>query len=131
MARTAQDVTDAELAVLQALWETGPATIRQITDRLYPDGRTAHYATVQKLLERLEAKSYVHRDRSSAVHVFSAAMARDQLIGRKLQTVAEQLCGGSLTPLLTNLVQSRRLSSRERKALRQLIDDLEQRHPPR
>ena len=41
MARTPQDVTDAELAVLQVLWEEGPCTIRRIADRLYPDGRAA------------------------------------------------------------------------------------------
>ena len=63
MARTPQDVTDAELAVLQVLWEQGPATIRQLTDRLYPEGKTSHYATVQKLLERLQAKGCVSRDR--------------------------------------------------------------------
>jgi predicted transcriptional regulator len=127
MARTPQDVTDAELAVLQVLWERGPATIRQITGRLYPGGGTAHYATVQKLLERLEGKGCVRRDRHAAVHVFTAAIDRDELIGRKLQSVAELLCGGAWTPLLTNLVQSRRLSARDRKALRELIDDLDRR----
>ena len=48
------DVPDAELAVLKALWDQGEATIREIADRLYPGGETSHYATVQKLLDRLE-----------------------------------------------------------------------------
>ena len=74
MARTPQDITDAELAVLQVLWEHGPQPIRRITDILYPEGRAAQYATVQKLLERLEAKECVERDRTSTVHVFSAAI---------------------------------------------------------
>ncbi len=47
------DVTDAELAILKSLWELGPSTIRQLSDRLYPGGEAAHYATVQKLLDRL------------------------------------------------------------------------------
>ena len=38
MARTPQDVTERELAVLQALWDAGPATIRRLTDVLYPGG---------------------------------------------------------------------------------------------
>ena len=59
MADPAADVTDAELAVLRHLWDHGTATRRQITDALYPDGGPAHYTTVQKLLERLEAKGYV------------------------------------------------------------------------
>jgi predicted transcriptional regulator len=122
MARTPRDVTDAELGVLQVLWDEGAATIRQLTDRLYPGGATAQYATVQKLLERLEAKGCVRRSRTAGAHVFAAALARDELIGRRLQDVAEKLCGGSLTPLLTHLVRARRLSARERRELRDLID---------
>ncbi len=52
----AKDVTDAELAVLQTLWDRGRSTIRQITELLYQDGSDASYATVQKLLERLQEK---------------------------------------------------------------------------
>lgn len=124
MARTPQDVTDAELAVLQHLWDGGSATIRQLTDALYPEGGTAHYATVQKLLERLEAKGCVRRDQSDRVHRFAPAIDRDDLIGRRLRDMAEKLCGGSLTPLLTNLVRVKRLSARERDELRALIDEL-------
>ncbi|MCI0682364.1 MAG: BlaI/MecI/CopY family transcriptional regulator [Gemmataceae bacterium] len=123
MARTPQDVTDAELAVLQVLWDEGPLPIRRITDTLYPSGKPAQYATVQKLLERLEAKGCVHRDRTAAIHVFSATLGRAELVGRRLQAVAEKLCGGSWTPLLTHLVQGRRLSDQDRHLLRQLIQD--------
>jgi BlaI family penicillinase repressor len=122
MARTPRDVTDAELGVLGVLWDQGPATIRQLTDRLYPGGGTAQYATVQKLLERLEAKGCVGRERTAGAHVFAAAIGREELIGRRLQDVAEKLCGGSLTPLLTHLVRTRRLSAKERRDLRDLID---------
>jgi predicted transcriptional regulator len=131
MARTPQDVTEAELAVLQALWDSGPATIRRLTELVYRESKTSHYATVQKLLERLEAKEFVTRDRGAAVHVFAAAVGRDELIGRKLRAVAEQLCGGSWTPLLTNLVQNQRLSARDRRALRELIEELESKPKPR
>jgi predicted transcriptional regulator len=125
MARTPRDVTDTELAILQVLWDQGPATIRRLTDVLYPGGGTAAYATVQKLLERLEAKGCVRRDRNTAAHTFAAAVGRDELIGRRLQAVAEQMCGGSLTPLLTHLVRARRLNARERQELRSLIDELD------
>jgi predicted transcriptional regulator len=125
MARDLPDLPDAELAVLQALWDRGPATIRQLTDALYPAGTDAHYATVQKLLERLEAKDFVGRDRRSWAHVFSARVDRDEFIGRRLEAVAEKLCGGSLTPLLTNLVRSQRLSARERREIRKLMEELD------
>src|SRR5262245_16605860 len=132
MARTPKDVTDAELAVLQVLWDQGPATIRQITDLLYPHGGRGSYATVQKLLERLEFdKGFVRADRREAVHTFTAAIDRDELIGRRLEDMAAKLCGGSLTPILTHLVRGKRLSSRERQELRALIDELDQKSRPR
>jgi len=126
MARTPRDVTDAELALLQVLWDRGPATIRQLTETLN-DGQcsTGQYGTTQKLLDRLELKGFVSRDRGGPVHVFAAAVDREELIGRRLRDVAEKLCGGSLTPLLTHLVRTRRLSDRERRELRLLIDELE------
>jgi predicted transcriptional regulator len=124
MSRDPLDIPDAELAVLSALWDGGPATIRQLADVLYPKGTDAHYATVQKLLERLEAKGCVARDRTGWAHVFRAVLGRDELIGRRLKNMAEKLCGGSLTPLLTNLVRSRRLTARERRELRALMDEM-------
>ena len=131
MARTPQDVTDTELSILQALWDRQPATIRQLTEVLYPGGGQAHYATVQKLLDRLEAKGCVFRHRNQTPHIFEAAVGRDELISRKLEDVAEKLCGGSLTPLLTHLVRARRLSSRQRQELRDLIDALDAKNPTR
>ncbi len=129
MARTPQDITDAELDVLQVLWKEGPQPIRRITELLYGDFKTSQYATVQKLLDRLESKQCVQRDRTSNVHVFSAAIGRDELVGRRLQAVAEELCEGSWTPLLTNLVQKTKLSEKDRNMLRQLIDDFDAAKP--
>jgi predicted transcriptional regulator len=131
MARKPQDVTDAELDVLRALWDGGPATIRKLTDRLYPAGGVAQYATVQKLLDRLESKGYIRRDRSASVHVFAASVAREDLIGRRLKAIADKLCGGSLTPLLSHLIQSRPLSPEERRSLRLLIEELDADRPAR
>jgi BlaI family transcriptional regulator, penicillinase repressor len=120
-----QDVTEAELALLQVLWDDGPATIRQLVERVYKQTGTSVYATVQKLLDRLEAKRCVERERGGPVHIFRAAINRDELIGRRLRAVADSLCGGSLSPLLTHLVEGRGLTDQERHALRGLIDKLD------
>ena len=125
MARTPRDVTDTELALLHALWDGGPTTIQQLTEVVYGQATAGKYGTVQKLLERLEAKGYVRRERRAPAHVYRACVAREELIGRRLQDMAEKLCGGSLTPLLTHLVRAEALSSAERQELRDLIDKLD------
>lgn len=123
MAKEIHDVTETELALLQVLWERGRCSTRQIADVHYPGGGTSHYATVQKLLERLEAKGLVRRDRSLFVHTFVAAIDRDELIGRRLRGLADALCGGSLVPILSHLARPDALTDAERQALRDLIDE--------
>src|SRR6516162_1418088 len=119
-----RDVTDAELAVLQTLWEQAPSTIRRLADLLYPGGTAAQYGTVQKLLERLENKRCVRRDRSPWPHVFTPAIDRETLIGWRLRTMAEKLCGGSMAPLLLHLLRTEQLNSFERQELRSFLDQL-------
>jgi predicted transcriptional regulator len=130
MARTPLDVTEAELSVLEVLWRKGPSTVREISDELYPGGGASKHATVQKLLERLEKENrYVKRDRSGNVQLFVATIDRDHLIGRRLDNIVESLCGGSLTPLLTHLVKSERLSGDELQSLQELIEELDEDKP--
>ncbi len=124
MARRPRDVTEAELEVLRALWETGPAPIRVLADRVYPRGGASEYATVQKLLERLEDKGHVSHRSEGRVNVYTARVGREELVARRLRETAEQLCGGSLTPLLTHLVSAGRLSPEELRELRALVDRL-------
>lgn len=124
MARPPRDVTDAELSVLKELWENGSQTIRQLTDRIYPGGGSSEYATIQKLLERLETKEFVARKKDGPAHRFEASVAREELIGRRLKEVADTLCGGSVTPLLTHLLQRGDLSTDERRALHDLVGEL-------
>ena len=126
MARKAQYVTDAELAVLQVLWEHREATAGEIVEVLYPSKTASDVATVQKLLKRLEEKGCLGRNRKAWPHIFHPAIAREDLIGRRLQSTADELCEGSFSPLLTHLVKSKPLTAKDRKMLRALLDELDE-----
>jgi predicted transcriptional regulator len=106
------------------LWEGGPATRRQIADALYPGGGPAQYTTVQKLLERLQAKGHVARSTGEGPLTFWATLGREDLIRRRLRDVADKLCGGSLTPLLMNLVRTGPLDGRQLRELQELLQEL-------
>jgi predicted transcriptional regulator len=124
MARRPRDVTEAELEVLRALWDEGPAPIRVLADRVYPRGGASEYATVQKLLERLEDKGHVSHRSEGRLNVYTARVGREDLVARRLRETAEQLCDGSLTPLLTHLVRAGRLTPEELRELRRMVDRL-------
>ncbi len=121
MAKPAPHVTDAEFAVLTAVWDEPDRRARELTELLYPACTLADVATVQKLVQRLEKKGLVRRDRSERVHRFSAALPRTQFAGQQLSQLAEKLSGGSLTPLLVHLVENNRLNRRELDELRALL----------
>jgi len=131
VARTSPNITDAEWAVLERLWEEGPLSIRQVADVLYPKGGASEYATVHKLLERLEAKKYVQRQRTGGVYLFQAAIPREDVIGRQLETLIDKMYGGSLQPLLMNLVRVKRLTAQELRDLLALVDSMDRKEKNR
>ena len=81
MGRTSSHVTEAEWTVLDRLWEQGPAAVRQLSNVLYPKGSASDYATVHRLLERLEDKKLVRRRRKGGVSLFEAVVDRSQVDG--------------------------------------------------
>ena len=121
MPRKPQPVTDAELAVVKLLWESEPLTVGAILTRLYPAGSSSDRGTVQKLLQRLEAKGIVRRDRSSWPHTFRALITREVLAGQQIEAMAAKLTDGSLVPFIMHAVANQRLSPRERSAILDLL----------
>jgi len=114
-------VTETELQILDLLWDTPTQTIRSLCEAIYKDASPSSYGTVQSLLERLEKKGWVLRDRSGYKHRFSAARNRSEFIGQQIQGVADAVCDGSVASLLGQLAQSGSLTARDRKQLRRLI----------
>lgn len=115
-------LANAELAIMNLLWQEDRSTARQIREKLYPNDTRAQHGTVQRLLQRLEDKGYVKRDRRLSVHFFAAATSRQAYACSQLELLAAKLTGGSLAPLITHLVEERRLSRQEIHRLRAILD---------
>ena len=125
MVKPPKDVTAAELAILEQLWQHESASVKDLSQWLYGASTASDIATVQKLLARLEKKEFVTRDRDEWPHQFRATIEREQLISNRLQATAEELCDGTLSTLLTHLVRSKQFSGRQRQRLRKLLDEME------
>ena len=115
-------LANAELAIMDLLWQSERLTARQIREQLYPDASKAQHGTVQRLLQRLEEKGYVERDRSLAVHLFSAAISRQAYAGGQLESLADKLTAGSFAPLITHLVEQKKISRKEIDRIRAILD---------
>ena len=77
---------------------------------------------MQRLLQRLEDKGYVERDSDLPVHLFTASISREEYASSQLESLADRLTGGSLAPLVTHLVEQKRISRTEIDRLRQILD---------
>lgn len=115
-------LANAELAIMDLLWQQDRMTAREIREELYSNNEKAQHGTVQRLLQRLEDKGYIHRDRSLSIHFFSAAIDRQTYAGSQLETLASKLTGGSLAPLITHLVDKNKLSRDDLAELRAILD---------
>ncbi len=119
-------LANAELAVMDLLWnEDNRMTAREIRERLYPEESKPQHGTVQRLLQRLEEKKFIVRDKTLAVHFFEAAITREDYAGRQLETLAEKLTSGSFAPMITHLVEHKKISPQEIDRIRKILDQHE------
>jgi predicted transcriptional regulator len=116
-------LANAELAVMELLWEVESLTARDLREQLYPGSTKAQHGTVQRLLQRLESKGYVARDRSGPAHLFEAQIGRESYAASQLESLASKLTGGSLSPLITQLLQDQKISDAEIMSLRSILDE--------
>ena len=121
------DLSDAELEVMAALWERGPATVREVLEVLRGRGRKLAYTTVLTFLQRLEQKGHVRSDRSGMAYVYRAAVTRDRVTRSKLTALLDQLYDGAAGSLVLQLVEQGRLTDDEIAELQKRIDELDAR----
>lgn len=118
-------ITEAEMAILGLIWERGRPTCRDLAVALYDKATDSKLATVQKLIERLEAKGCVARDRDDRPHRFRALIGREDFLRDRLRGLADRLCDGAMAPLVTTLLRSKADFTREQgEELRRLVDEL-------
>ena len=120
---TVPKLANAELAVMERLWEEGSLTARRLREQLYPEAGKPMHGTIQRLLQRLEDKGFVHRDRDRAAHLFTPLIGREAYAAGRLEALADRVTGGSFVPMITHLVEERRLSDADMERLRRLLED--------
>ncbi len=115
-------LANAELAVMDLIWQKNRITAREIREQLYPDAARTQHGTVQRLLQRLEQKGFVQRDDSLAIHFFSPRISREAYAGQQLEDLADKLTAGSIAPLITHLVEHKKISRAEIQRLREILN---------
>lgn len=119
------DIGEAELEVLQTLWEHGPATVREVMNKLHEHGRQLAYTTVLTFLTRLEQKGCVMSDKSDLAYVYRPKVTRDKVSRTRLDAVLDSFYDGSPGPLVLQLIREGKFTSDEIAELQDVIDGLD------
>jgi predicted transcriptional regulator len=115
-------LSDAEWAVMDALWQRAPATARDVLEATPPE-RAWAYTTVKTLLDRLMAKGAVHARKRANVLVYEPRIERGDARRHALRGLVDRAFGGTLGSLVHHLVAAETLSAAERDELRRLLAD--------
>jgi BlaI family transcriptional regulator, penicillinase repressor len=113
-----------EIRIMEALWASGEASIREIQETFPEDDRPA-YTTIQTTVYRLESKKAVRRVKKVGnFHVFEAAVSRDAAQGRLIDDLLA-LFGGRSQPVMARLIESGKLTMADVKEAERTLRKLE------
>ncbi len=113
--------TDAELAILQVLWQRGDCTVREVQDEL-SRRRPMGYTTVLKLLQIMVDKGLVTRDASQRTHVFTAREPQQHTQQQLVRDLITRAFRGSTRQLVMQALEAGEVSAEELAEIRKLID---------
>ncbi len=102
-------LTKLELQIMEALWNLGPTSIREIQEAFPERGRPA-YTTIQTTVYRLEEKKALRRVKKiSNAHIFEAVVSRNAAQSRLIDEFLA-LFGGRAQPVMAHLIESGKLT---------------------
>lgn len=110
-----------QLRIMRVLWDEGEATARRITEALSQSTPIAH-STVQTLLRQLAAKRAVAHEQRDRTFVFRPLVAEQDVSRSAAQDLLSRVFQGSISGLVTHLLESEDVSAEEIARLRALID---------
>jgi BlaI family penicillinase repressor len=123
-------LTKLELQVMDALWNRGASSVREIQEA-FPEKDRPAYTTVQTMVYRLEAKKAIRRlKKIGNAHIFEAAISRNAAQRRLIDDLLS-FFGGRPQPVVAHLVETGKLTLDDVQEAEQLIRKLSKKEKPR
>lgn len=117
-----------QLKIMQALWQRGPSSVREVQES-FPAKKRPAYTTVQTVMYRLEAKGALRRAKKiSNAHIFEATLSREVTQGRLIDDLLGHF-GGRSQPVMAHLIESGKLTLQDIKDAEQMLLSLGDKEP--
>ena len=116
-----EQLTPLELEIMKVLWETGPAPVQAVQDRLAE--RKLAYNTVQTMLNVLHRKGKVRRELRARAYYYEPALSRVQAATQAASDLVHRMFDGSAESLVLSLVETRHLTPETLARLSALLEE--------
>ena len=118
-----QHLTPLELEIMDVLWETGPANVQVVQQKLK---RELAYTTVQTMLNILHRKGKVKRTLKERAYFYKPSISREKAISKQVIDVVDRLFGGSAESLVMSLVETKHLTPEKLARLQKMVAEVQE-----
>jgi BlaI family penicillinase repressor len=117
-------LSDSEWAVMKAVWQQSPASVRDVLERI--EGETGWaYTTVKTMLERLTEKGALRVRKRANASYFEPAVTQKEARKSAVRSLIDRAFDGTFGSLLQHLVAEEKLSTGDRQRLAEMLDKLD------
>jgi BlaI family transcriptional regulator, penicillinase repressor len=116
--------TDAELEIMQVVWDLGQATVRQVHEVISAQ-RPVAYTTTMTMLGLLVKKGHLRREESGRAFLYRPAHPRSRVVSRMLDDFLARVFRGSARPLVLALLRDRKLSRKDFEEIARIVEEEE------
>jgi len=109
---------------MKVVWRKDEATVRDVYEALQ-ETRPVAYTTVMTMMRILQEKGYLTKATNDRAHVYRPAKPSQQVIGGMVRDFLDRVFDGASDALLVHLARDNKLTAKQRRIVRQLLDDKE------
>jgi predicted transcriptional regulator len=114
-------LTEAELRIMEVLWQKGPATVQQVLDSL-PAKPALAYNSVLTTVRILERKGYVGHVKDGRAHVYQPLVGREEATRKEIRHLVSRFFRNSHKALLLNILADDEINDQELRRMRDILD---------
>jgi BlaI family transcriptional regulator, penicillinase repressor len=118
--KRSETLTEAELRVMNVLWEKGQATVQRVLEAM-PEKLNLAYNSVLTTIRVLENKGYVGHKKDGRAHIYEPLIARTEASRSEVRHLVSRFFANSHESLLLNLLEEQNFDADELKRLRQIL----------
>ncbi|MGA8153456.1 MAG: BlaI/MecI/CopY family transcriptional regulator [Terriglobales bacterium] len=113
-------LTEAELRLMDVIWEKGPSTVQQVLEAL-PSRPSLAYNSVLTTIRILEKKGYVKHVKDGRAHVYMPLVERAEATRSEISHLLHRFFKNSHELLVLNILEDQKMDAEELKRLRELV----------